>query len=62
MVLRQITLIYSIYIKMPTELQPIKDGNPQASPEEGGGNTEDHRASLMARVPIVVHITNNPAV
>ena len=33
-----------------------------ASPEEGGGNAEDHRASLVTRVPAVVHISYNPAV
>lgn len=32
------------------------------SPEEGGSNAEDHRASFMARVPAVVHISHNPAV
>lgn len=32
------------------------------SPEEGGSNTEDHRASLLARVPAVVHVSHDPAV
>lgn len=32
------------------------------SPEEGGGNTENHRAILMARVSAVVHITYDLAV
>lgn len=32
------------------------------SPEEGGSNTEHHRASLMARMPAVVHIPYDPAV
>lgn len=32
------------------------------SPEEGGSNAEDHRASLMTRIPAVVHIPHHPAV
>lgn len=37
-------------------------GGECASPEEGGSNAEDHRASLMARVPAVVHIPYDRAV
>lgn len=33
-----------------------------SSPEEGGGNTENHRAILIARVPAVVHIAYDLAV
>lgn len=41
---------------------PDDRGEECASPEEGGSNTEDHRASLVARVPAVVNIPHNLAV
>lgn len=37
-------------------------GEERASPEEGGSNTEDHRAPLVPRVPAVVNIPHDPAV
>lgn len=40
----------------------MKGGGDVRSPEEGGSNTEDHRASLMARFPTVVHVSYDPAV
>lgn len=44
------------------ELRQSTTGREGGSPEEGGGNTEDHRASLVARVPTVVHIPHHLAV
>lgn len=37
-------------------------GDPQASPEEGGSDAEHHGAPLVDRVPVVVHVTDDPGV
>lgn len=48
--------------KHPKKLRQMKKEDKDHSPEEGGSNTEDHRASLVLRVPAVVHVPYDPAV
>lgn len=60
--LRQTTLAFASREAQTPTVDGRGDNVCTDSPEEGGSNSDDHRAPLMARVPAVVHISYYPAV